>query len=86
MGASVRVCVGLGVGSRTTRLAAPDTFASVFRSLFLCFSRQIVGRGSFGTVYKAKWQNQYVALKEFYMTADKNADQKAIQTEVGAAL
>ncbi|XP_055847006.1 mitogen-activated protein kinase kinase kinase 7 [Episyrphus balteatus] len=41
-------------------------------------NREIVGRGSFGTVYKALWQNRYVAVKEFYVTAD----QKAIQTEV----
>lgn len=41
-------------------------------------NREIVGRGSFGTVYKAEWQNRYVAVKEFYITAD----QKAIQTEV----
>ncbi|XP_055910217.1 mitogen-activated protein kinase kinase kinase 7 [Eupeodes corollae] len=41
-------------------------------------NREIVGRGSFGTVYKAEWQNHYVAVKEFYITAE----QKAIQAEV----
>ncbi|XP_055389542.1 mitogen-activated protein kinase kinase kinase 7 [Condylostylus longicornis] len=40
--------------------------------------RELVGRGSFGTVYKAKWKDKYVAVKEFDVLADK----KAIETEI----
>lgn len=34
---------------------------------------QVVGRGSFGTVFKARWQDKYVAVKVIEQESERNA-------------
>lgn len=41
------------------------------------FIFQVVGKGAFGTVYKAKWRNNYVAVK--YIEQEKERDAFTIE-------
>lgn len=40
----------------------------------------MVGKGAFGTVYKAKWRNNYVAVK--YIEQEKERDAFTIEVDI----
>lgn len=44
----------------------------------LFYAMQIVGKGSFGVVYRGRWRNNYVAVKHI----DTEAERKAFTVEV----
>lgn len=37
------------------------------------FEFQVVGKGAFGTVYKAMWRNNFVAVKYIELETERNA-------------
>lgn len=43
----------------------------VFQNLI--FVVQVVGKGAFGTVYKAKWRENFVAVKYIELETQRNA-------------
>lgn len=59
-----------------------DNFAFFFLAFLIVFIKakrllfplfQVVGKGAFGTVYKAKWRNNYVAVKYIEQESERNA-------------